>query len=133
MSNKKNLPDWAVEQLQEQEFLRQQNSVTRDDYKKAIERLVKVAIGDTSAAAVAAQVLLSIYNGQNWQLDITDLGSLDGKNIQAAFIAMRGWLFVAEYPHNVIDDGPAIFDRLEKQWQRLHATNRYARFYNGES
>lgn len=129
MEKDKKIPEWALAQLEEQEFLKSQMTVTLVDYQSAISQLVAVAQQDTSAAATSAQVLLSIYNGRNWQLDITDLGSLDYNNLSAALIAIRGWLFVQEYPHNVIENGTAIFDDLEAQWQHLHVDNRYKKHY----
>lgn len=119
------VPNWLVKQ----EALRSRMSVSLDDYKNAVQQLVSVAQEDTSGSSVAAQVLLSIYNSRNWQLDISDLVSLDYENLNAALIAIRGWLFVREYPHNIIDNGAEIFQRLEKQWQPLHVCNRYKRHY----
>lgn len=123
------VPSWVVESLQEEQFLRGQLSVTLDDYKSAVVQLVRVAQQDSSGSSTAAQVLLSIYNSRNWQLDISDLGSLDYENLNAALIAIRGWLFVQEYPHNIIDNGAEIFQRLEEQWQSLHVYNRYKKHY----
>ena len=113
----------------EGEFLRSQMAVSLPDYKNSIERLATLASGDTGGSSAAAQVLLSCYNNRNWQLDVMELGSLDYKYLQDAFIVMRGWLFIREYPHNVIENGRQIFLALEKQWQPLHVEKRYATYY----
>jgi hypothetical protein len=129
MGNK--IPDSVVESMQEAEFLRSQMTVALPDYSAAVKRLSQVASGDTGAASAAAQVLLSCYNDRNWQLNVMDLGSLDYSLMQDAFIVMRGWLFLHEYPHSVIEGGQEIFSALEDQWQHLHVEKRYSKFYGG--
>jgi hypothetical protein len=44
----------------------------------------------TSGARAAAGVLLSLYNGQRFQLDLTDLRVLDCKHLRAALQVMEG-------------------------------------------
>ena len=127
MDNK--IPDSVIEHMQEEDFLRSQMTVAMPDYSAAVKRLFVVASGDTGAASAAAQVLLSCYNDRNWQLNVMDLGSLDYRLMQDAFIVMRGWLFLHEYPHNVIEGGQEIFSALEKKWQHLHVEKRYSKFY----
>ena len=127
MGNK--IPDSAINSIREAEFLRSQLSVAMPDYSAAVKRLSFVASSDTGAAAAAAQVLLSCYNDRNWQLNVMDLGSLDYRLMQDAFIVMRGWLILREYPHNVIDDGKEVFDCLERKWHHLNASKRYADRY----
>ena len=126
------LPDWAIEQLKEQEFSRSQLSVTMLDYQEAIRRLIRIATSDTGGAAAAAQVLLSVYNDRNWQLNVMDLGRLDAKNILDSLTVIRGWLSLSEYPHNVIENGRAIFSQLEDRWQSLHVENRYSNIYRNK-
>ena len=126
---KKDIPDVVIEAMHEEDFLRSQMTVTMHDYQNAVKRLVELASNDTGGSSAAAQALLSCYNSRNWQLDVMELGSLDYRYIQDAFIVMRGWLFLHEYPHNVIDNGEAIFADLEEQWQSLHVEKRYAKHY----
>tara|TARA_R110001583_G_scaffold42169_1_gene134100 strand:+ start:2189 stop:2593 length:405 start_codon:yes stop_codon:yes gene_type:complete len=128
----KELPNWAVEKILEQEFLRSQLTLTLPDYSAAVKRLSAVASGDTGAASACAQVLLSCYNDRNWQLNVMDLGSLDYRLTHDALLVMRGWLLLHEYPHNVIEDGEEIFAALEDQWQHLHVENRYSKFYESK-
>jgi len=54
--------------------------ITLEEYMAGIETLVPLAQSDTGGARVAAQVLLSAYDGQGFQLDIVDLGLLDEKH-----------------------------------------------------
>lgn len=117
------------ERLKEDEFKRSQLIVTERDYQEAVNLLVKVANTDTSNAMVAAQVLLSLYNGYNWHVDLCDLGYLDYDNLQAALICIRGRILLSIEPHEVIDNGKQIFSELENEWQHLHVRNRYAKIY----
>lgn len=118
-----------TQRLQEEEFLRSQVAVTSKDYAEAVAHLVKLAQGDTSGSRAAAQVLLSLYNGYNWHVDLTDLGVLDYQYLQSALIAIRGRLTVHEEPHNMIENGREIFSELERDWQHLHVTKRYENHY----
>ena len=123
------LPESFIEAMQEQEFKHKQMSVTEADYKAAVERLVQVAHTDTSNAYPVAQVLLSLYNGHDYHVDLCDLCTLDYDNLDAVFIAIRGRIFVSTEPHEVIDDGDAVFRRLAEDWQHLHVAKRYAKKY----
>ncbi len=123
MSNEKN--DLIKQHLQEQEFLRQQIIVTEVDYSHSVKSLVKLAQGDTSGSRAAAQLLLSLYNGHNWHVDLTDLCLLDHRYLLDAIIAIRGRVTLFKEPHDVIDNGSDVFRELEEQWQHLHVRNRY--------
>ena len=61
---------------------------TKQEYIDAIIKLVPLAQGDTGGSRVAAQVLLSAYNGNDFQLDIVDLCRLDSGHYQAALAAI---------------------------------------------
>lgn len=115
-----------IERLQEEEFLRQQLTVTEHDYGQAVERLLSVALSDTSGGRAAAQVLLSTYNGHNYHMDLTELCVLDPLDlVNAALIVLRGRTLLGEEPQNVIKDGSARFLALEHAWPGLHIKNRY--------
>ena len=98
--------------------------VSPQDYTVAVIKLVKLAQQSTSSGRAAAQVLLSAYNGFEWQLDVTDLNSLDRKNFEAAMTVIRGRHDTWTEPHSVIENGNTIFQNLWKQWSRLHVVER---------
>lgn len=125
MSSESKLPESVIAAIQEESFLHSQLSVAESDYRDAILRLVTVAQTDTSNARAAAQVLLSLYNGYEYHVDLTDLGVLDYINLQAALIAIRGRIFVSKEPHEVIENGKRIFGVLVDEWSNLHVSNRY--------
>ena len=98
--------------------------MTKQDYAAAIVKLVSLAQGDTGGSRVAAQVLLSAYNGADFQLDIVALGNLDHGYYQAALAVIRGRVELREEPQNFVKNGDEVFRDLWQQWQRLHVTNR---------
>ena len=98
--------------------------MTKQDYAAAIVKLVSLAQGDTGGSRVAAQVLLSAYNGADFQLDIVALGNLDHGYYQAALAVIRGRVELREEPQNFVENGDEVFRDLWQQWQRLHVTNR---------
>lgn len=91
--------------------------ITVDQYSTAINDLVNLAKSDTGGSRVAAQVLLSAYNGSEYQLDIVDLGLLDEKHYLAALIVIRGRTECNQEPHTVIDNGDKIFSNLCGRWK----------------
>ena len=98
--------------------------ITKQDYADAIGKLLPLAQGDTGGSRVAAQILLSAYNGRDFQLDIVDLCSLDGGHYQAALAAFRGRVELREEPQNFVENGDEVFRNLWRRWERLHVSNR---------
>lgn len=66
---------------------------------------MKLAQGDTGGSRVAAQVLLSAYNGEAWQLNVVDLCVLDKSNYKAALDVIRGRVELYIEPHTLIANG----------------------------
>jgi hypothetical protein len=114
-----------AERLQENEFLRRRLTVTREDYREAVESLLPIALADTSGSRAAAQVLLSTYNGHNYHMDITDLCVLDLAYVEKALIVMRGRTLLSIEPHSLIENGSERFLQLEDAWPGLHNSRRY--------
>ena len=96
-----------------------------EEYEEAVLLLTGVGQTDTSGGRVAAQVVLSAYNGREWQLDVTELSLLDGEYYQAAINVIRGRKEIMVEPHNLISNGQEIFHRIWDQWQRYHISNRW--------
>lgn len=95
------------------------------EYEEAVRLLTSLAQTDTSGGRAAAQVVLSAYNGDEWQLDVTELSLLDGKYYQAALSVIRGRKELMIEPHNLIPNGRQIFHRIWNQWRRYHISNRW--------
>ena len=99
-------------------------SVTLDQYVESILFLLNVAKQDTPSSKSAAQVLLSLFDGYAWQLNINDLGWLDYQGLHHAIVAIQGRITVQQKPHIFIENGEAEFSELQKKWQCLHTKNR---------
>ena len=99
--------------------------LSKADYLEAVLRLLTLAQTDCGGARVAAQVLLSAYNGSNWHCNLTDLCNLDTANYRAALIVIRARVELNQEPQRMIDDGEAVFDALEEDWQAYHVSNRH--------
>ena len=98
--------------------------ITEKEYSAAILKLMTLAQGDTGGSRVAAQVLLSAYNGADFQLNIVDLANLDRGYYQAALAVIRGRVEVGTEPQNLLENGSKVFRDLWKQWERYHVSNR---------
>lgn len=98
--------------------------ITKQEYTDAIVKLVSLAQGDTGGSRVAAQVLLSAYNGADFQMDIVDLCNLDHVYYQTALAVIRGRVELREEPQNFVENGDEVFRDLWHRWERLHVSNR---------
>lgn len=94
--------------------------VTFEDYAEAVERLLKLAEGDTGGSLAAAGLLLSLYNSHLWRADMVAVScSLDEKNRHAALVAIQGRGKLMREPQNVVENGPERFYALAEQWKHL--------------
>lgn len=99
-------------------------------YREGVEVLSQMALNHFGGSAqAAAQVLLSTYNGYNFQLDLADLCHFDSENFAHAIAVMTGRVKTFEEPHMIIENGQAIFTELEKRYAHLHVSQRYASHY----
>lgn len=97
-------------------------------YQAAVENLMAIAKQDTSGSRAAAQVLLSAYNGSEFQLDISDLCLLDFPLYACAIAVIRGRVELRIEPHEIISDGGQRFNALWDQWcPSFHIANRSKR------
>lgn len=94
------------------------------EYATAVAACVELAQHGTGGGRVMAQVLLSAYNGDSFQLNVTDLCNLDRGNYALALAVIRGRYELSREPHEVIADGSKIFGALWTKWARLELTER---------
>jgi hypothetical protein len=90
--------------------------ITLEQYGQAIIKMINLAHRDCSSSAVAAKVLLSAYNGHDWQISIPELCSLDHSNFQSALNVIRGRVELRIEPQHLIEDGRGQFRALWKQY-----------------
>jgi hypothetical protein len=98
--------------------------VNKATYAAAVAELVELAMLDTGGSRVAAQVLLSAYDGSNYQIDIAGMGNLDRHYHDLAMAVIQGRYDTGWEPHNLIENGGKIFERLRRDWYGLHVYER---------
>lgn len=98
-------------------------------YEKAVARLLPIAQADTSASRIAAQVLLSTYNGHDYHLDATDLCYLDDPELAAAITVLSQRPLTRREPHGLNPNFEAGFSRIIEVWGHLNVRTRYASYY----
>lgn len=98
--------------------------ITVLQYANAVSLLIKLARKDCSGSRACAQVLLSAYNGGEFQLDITDLCLLDETYYDQAMTVIRGRVELRIEPHELIVDGGLVFEELWNQWRGYHISQR---------
>lgn len=77
-----------------------------------LERLAKVARGHTGQSHHCRRILLAIYNGAEWPLDLTRLRCLDRELQRAALTVIEWSAYTGRDLHEYLDDG----DRLMKRF-----------------
>jgi len=103
--------------------------ITMEEYGQSLESLISLAQGDSVASKAAAQVVLSIYNGFNWHVDLTDLCELDSNYFQDAIAVIRGRIQLHTEPQHMIGDGSQVFGRLCRKWgSELRTDTRYQHY-----
>lgn len=99
-------------------------AVTIDDYREAVETLLRVVrMKGTSGSRAASILLLSLYNGSEWRMDLTDLCLLSDEYYAAALNAIRGRKELMVEPHRMVAGGDEIFSELWTRWERLKVAN----------
>jgi hypothetical protein len=101
--------------------------ITLDDYAQAVARLVKLAFRDCGGSRAAAQVILGLYNGNAWHVNLIDLMNLDQDYFRDCITAIRGRYEFSREPHDVIENGDQLFKHMQAEWQHFHVKNRYTK------
>lgn len=128
------MPQQGIESVLDALFQAPEPEVTEEQYGEAVVQLVECALNhpDTSGGRVCGQVLLGIWNSNNWHLDIVDLCYLDQWLEAAAWTAMKGRVQLRKEPQHVINNGDLVFDQLREEFAHLSVRRRYAEHYEGE-
>lgn len=96
------------------------------NYGESVIALLTLALGDTGASKIAAQVLLSAHNGYFFQLNVASLCDLDSDNYQHAMNVIHGRSKTLTEPHNLVNKGDDIFQTLWDHWESsLHLNERF--------
>lgn len=98
--------------------------ISPEEYAQAVADGIAIARQPTGGGRVMAQVLLSAYNGDSFQLDVAGLSNLDRENYTIALNIIRGRYEVCQEPHVMVADGSNVFRALWTQWARLELIER---------
>ncbi|GAA4649056.1 hypothetical protein GCM10023116_13300 [Kistimonas scapharcae] len=98
---------------------------TVQEYAQSVAELLSLAKQHCGGSRVAAQVLLSAYNGEEWQLNVADLCVLDMDNLTHALKVMTGRAIYRREPQELVVDGDNHFQALVQDWKRFHIHNRW--------
>lgn len=102
--------------------------INQRDYAEAVTKLINLAHLHCGGSKASAQIVLSLYNGRSWHVNLIDLCSLDCAHFRAAIVAIRGRVEFNREPHEMIPNGDAVFEQLQEEWSYLHTKNRYKNF-----
>ena len=112
--------DDMYESLREQLHLDECLRVTSQEYRAAVSALLELAFTDSGGSRFAAQVLLSLYDGDRWQVDLAGVCcGLDSGCLRYVLIALRGRAMLMEEPHTVVANGDQLFEQLADRWKFL--------------
>lgn len=99
--------------------------IGREEYGKAVIAAIRLARqGGTTGGSIAAQALLSAYNGGEFQLSVAGLSGLDRENYEIVVTVIRGRYDTGIEPHSLVKNGSAVFRELWSQWQGLNVAER---------
>ena len=101
--------------------------ISLEEYAKAVKSCIELAQLPTGGGKVAAQVILSAFNGDSFQLDVAGLSNLSPRAYEIAITVIRGRYDTGREPHEMINDGNKIFRALWQQWKELELVERAKR------
>ncbi|AMO56579.1 hypothetical protein [Endozoicomonas montiporae] len=101
--------------------------ITMEQYTASTRALINLAYSGTSAAKTAAQVLLSAFNGEEWQLNINDLSLLDSNHLRHALTFIVARVTLGTEPQELIENGNQVFLDLWDSWNHYNVNNRWKR------
>ena len=120
-------PEKAAEDYMRQiQRYRQEAEQLRADGVPALQRLVKVANGDTGQAGTIARFLLGLYNDRRFPFPMTNLRSIDTELFDdcMAVLAMDARACQKEV-HCYFKDGGRIWEAMAKDWGVRDHTKAY--------
>lgn len=82
----------------------------------ALRRLLPIAQRDTGQSSVVARFLLSLYNGERFPFDLTDLRRLDYELFDDCMAVLKMDFQPEKEVHRYFEDGGAKWEALAKEW-----------------
>jgi hypothetical protein len=87
--------------------------------KAALERLFKVAQGDSGQCRHIAKFLLGLYNGGRFPFDLTDLRCIDTELFDDCVALLKMDAQPRQEVHRYFENGGKRFEQLAKDWNVL--------------
>lgn len=78
----------------------------------ALLRLVAVAQGDSGQSHHCRRILLAVYNGPEWPLELTRLRVIDRDLQDAALVVIEWATYTGRELHEYLDDGDRLMQRF---------------------
>ncbi|MDT0501611.1 MULTISPECIES: hypothetical protein [unclassified Halomonas] len=78
----------------------------------ALNRLAQVAQGDSGQSHHCRRILLAVYNGPEWPLELTRLRVIDRDLQDAALVVIEWAAYTGRELHEYLDDGNALMRRF---------------------
>ncbi|TCS35824.1 hypothetical protein EDC30_109123 [Paucimonas lemoignei] len=82
----------------------------------ALRRLLPIARRDTGQSRVIAHFLLSLYNGNRFKMDLTDLRGLDQELFEDCLAVLRMDNTPQREVHCYFENGGAIWEKMASDW-----------------
>ena len=83
---------------------------------EALRRLVKVAQGHSGQSRHVAGFLLSLYNGDRFKFDLTDLRALDRPIFDDCMAVLQMDYMPEKEVHCYFEDGRQLWEQMAKEW-----------------
>ncbi|WP_442489358.1 DUF7673 family protein [Halomonas litopenaei] len=78
----------------------------------ALNRLAQVAQGDSGQSHHCRRLLLAVYNGPEWPLELTRLRVIDRDLQDAALVVIEWATYTGRELHEYLDDGDRLMQRF---------------------
>ncbi|PKO49056.1 MAG: hypothetical protein CVU31_02645 [Betaproteobacteria bacterium HGW-Betaproteobacteria-4] len=82
----------------------------------ALRRLLPIAQRDTDQSGRVARILLGLYNGHRFPLNLTNLRSLDDAIFEDVIAVLRMDANAYQEVHLYFENGGRIFEKLADDW-----------------
>lgn len=108
--------DALASRYREMEVIRQRIKDDRIAGADALRRLLPIAQGNSGQCKSVARILLGLYNGVRFPLDLTFLRCLDYKILDDVLAVLRMDANALQEVHLYFTNGGQVFEQLAKDW-----------------
>lgn len=85
--------------------------------EEALRRLLPIAQGHSGQCRYVAGFLLSLYNGERFKFDLTDLRAIDSEIFDDCIAVLKMDHTPWQEVHRYFDDGGKIWEQLARDWR----------------